>query len=74
MTQAQQKAASGARTDAVVEIGADDIPLHCPNRSTPAWSYHPRVFLPLEASGDAKCPYCGTVYRLQPGTMLKGHH
>jgi uncharacterized Zn-finger protein len=68
MTQAQQKSL------ATIEIDADDMPLHCPHRTTPAWNYHPRVFLPLEASGEAKCPYCGTVYRLKPGTVLKGHH
>jgi len=22
------------------------------------------VFLPIEASGDAKCPYCGASYQL----------
>lgn len=69
MTQAQQTTA-----DSIVEIGADDVPLHCPNRTTPAWNYHPRVFLALEGAGEAKCPYCGTVYRLKPGTVLKGHH
>ncbi|MFX8090606.1 zinc-finger domain-containing protein, partial [Acinetobacter baumannii] len=25
-------------------------------------------------TGEVKCPYCGTVYKLAPGVELKGHH
>jgi uncharacterized Zn-finger protein len=38
----------------------------------PLWSSHPRVFLEFN-HGEAKCPYCGTAYRLKPGTVV-GHH
>ncbi len=62
------------QTANTVEIGAEDIPLHCPTANTPAWNYHPRVFLDVADTGEAKCPYCGTVYKLKPGTVLKGHH
>ncbi|MBS0307603.1 MAG: zinc-finger domain-containing protein, partial [Proteobacteria bacterium] len=34
---------------------------------------HPRVFLEMSEHGEAKCPYCGTAYRLKPGTVLKRH-
>lgn len=57
-----------------IAIDANDLPLHCPNSSTPSWSSHPRVFLDIAHTGEAKCPYCGTLYRLKPGTLLKGHH
>lgn len=57
-----------------VEIGADDLPLHCPPSGAAQWSQHPRVFLELDAHGAAKCPYCGTVYQLKAGVVLKGHH
>jgi uncharacterized Zn-finger protein len=56
-----------------VELDGKDLPAHCPNPSMPIWSTHPRVFLDLDAKGEAKCPYCGTVYRLKPGTVVKGH-
>jgi uncharacterized Zn-finger protein len=56
-----------------VELGAADLPAYCPNPSMPIWSSHPRVFLDMAANGEAKCPYCGTVYRVKPGTSLKGH-
>jgi uncharacterized Zn-finger protein len=28
------------------------------------WNSHPRVYLPIEATGEAKCPYCGAAYVL----------
>ena len=61
-------------TAPTIEIGADDLPLHCPTAQTPGWSYHPRVFLDIADTGEVKCPYCGTVYKLAPGVELKGHH
>jgi uncharacterized Zn-finger protein len=29
------------------------------------WNSHPRVYLPIEPSGWAKCPYCGAEYTLR---------
>jgi uncharacterized Zn-finger protein len=29
------------------------------------WNSHPRVYLPIEQTGWAKCPYCGAEYHLQ---------
>ena len=56
-----------------VELDGKDLPAHCPNPAMPVWSSHPRVFLAFDAHHEAKCPYCGTVYRLKPGTVVKGH-
>jgi uncharacterized Zn-finger protein len=39
----------------------------------PLWSSHPRVFLDFDHDGNAKCPYCGTQYRLAAGVSA-GHH
>ena len=58
---------------AQVEVTAADLPLHCPLPSQKLWNTHPRVFLPVEATGEAKCPYCGTVYRLAGGPRAGGH-
>jgi uncharacterized Zn-finger protein len=41
-----------------------DLPLHCPMPDTALWNSHPRVFLPIEETGTAVCPYCGTRYVL----------
>jgi uncharacterized Zn-finger protein len=29
------------------------------------WNSHPKVFLPIEDTGEAKCPYCGAQYSLE---------
>ena len=55
------------------EVTATDLPLHCPTPAMPLWSSHPRVFLPIEKTGEALCPYCGTLYKLK-GELPKGHH
>jgi len=41
-----------------------DLPLSCPMPSMTLWNAHPKVFLPIEDTGQAKCPYCGTEYAL----------
>jgi uncharacterized Zn-finger protein len=51
-----------------VFVAAADLPLHCPLPSTTLWNTHPRVFLPIETSGEALCPYCGTRYKLERRT------
>lgn len=56
-----------------VEVTADDLPLHCPTPSMELWDTHPRVFLPIEDTGEALCPYCGTLYTLKGGAVA-GHH
>lgn len=42
-----------------------DLPLHCPMDNMSLWDAHPRVYLPIEDNGHAKCPYCGTEYTLK---------
>ena len=41
-----------------------DLPLSCPMRGMYLWNSHPKVFLPIEETGEAKCPYCGAQYFL----------
>lgn len=58
----------------VVELdGASYESAYCPNPNMPLWATHPRVFLSFDANGEARCPYCSTVYRLKPGTAQSGH-
>ncbi len=47
-----------------VEITAADLPLHCPMPGKRLWDSHPKVYLPIEDSGQELCPYCGTLYVL----------
>lgn len=46
------------------EVGAADLPLACPMPGMYLWNSHPRVYLAIEATGAAKCPYCGAEYEL----------
>lgn len=45
-------------------ITPDDVPLSCPMPQMALWNSHPRVYLPIEKTGWAKCPYCAAEYRL----------
>ncbi|MBI3068998.1 MAG: zinc-finger domain-containing protein [Betaproteobacteria bacterium] len=55
-----------------IEVTADDLPLHCPTPEMALWNAHPRVFLPIEDTGEALCPYCGTTFTLKGGAK-PGH-
>ena len=47
------------------EVSKKDLPLHCPTAEMSLWNSHPKVFLPIEKTGKAQCPYCGTEYTLK---------
>ncbi len=42
-----------------------DLPLSCPMPGMTLWDSHPRVYLPVAAEKECKCPYCGAVYVLE---------
>jgi uncharacterized Zn-finger protein len=46
------------------EVSVADLPLCCPMPSMSLWNSHPRVYLPVEATGWAKCPYCSAEFVL----------
>jgi uncharacterized Zn-finger protein len=54
-----------ANAQARYEITRKDLPLHCPMTGMTLWNSHPRVYLPIEKSGQERCPYCGAVYVLK---------
>lgn len=56
-----------------ITVTAQDLPLHCPMPSMLLWNAHPRVFLPIEQTGEALCPYCGTRYTLEGQKPSGGH-
>jgi uncharacterized Zn-finger protein len=62
---------------AVTIEGADlhgDRAVFCPNPKMTLWSNHPRVFIDVRTTGEGRCPYCGTVYRLAGGASRGGGH
>ena len=68
------------RKEVVVELGAKDLNanggIFCPSPKADMklWNTHPRVYLDVAQSGAAKCPYCGTVYKLREGEHFAGGH
>ena len=46
------------------EVTPADLPLSCPMPAMTLWNSHPRVYLPIEQTGFAKCPYCSAEYVL----------
>ena len=47
----------------------------CPNplAKMDLWNSHPKVYLDVAHTGQAKCPYCGTVYQLKAGERVASH-
>jgi uncharacterized Zn-finger protein len=54
-----------ANASTTYEVETSDLPLSCPMPEMTLWNSHPRVFLPIEQTGSAKCPYCGAEYTLR---------
>jgi uncharacterized Zn-finger protein len=46
------------------QVRPRDLPLSCPMPGMYLWNSHPKVYLPVEATGEAKCAYCGARYFL----------
>ena len=57
-------AAEKDRAERVITVTRDQLPLSCPQAADEVWNMHPRVYLPIEKTGQAACPYCGTKYIL----------
>ncbi len=71
---------TATRKETVVELVARDLNanggIFCPSPKADMklWNSHPRVYLDIAQSGAAKCPYCGTVYKLREGEHFGGGH
>ncbi|RYF17317.1 MAG: zinc-finger domain-containing protein [Comamonadaceae bacterium] len=71
---------TATRKEASVELVAKDLNanggIFCPSPKADMklWNTHPRVYLDIAQSGAAKCPYCGTVYKLKEGEHFGGGH
>jgi uncharacterized Zn-finger protein len=65
--------------DFVVELLASDLNasggIFCPSPKAgmTLWNSHPRIFLDIARTGQAKCAYCGTVYKLKEGEHFGRH-
>lgn len=53
-----------ASTKRTYEVTRSDLPLSCPTKDMRLWDAHPKVFLPIEKTGEAVCPYCDAKFTL----------
>lgn len=60
----KQRQTIPASAEKVYQVTQDDLPLSCPMPNMTLWNAHPRVYLPIEKTGKASCPYCGAQYVL----------
>ncbi len=62
-----------------IEVRAKDLNraggVFCPSPlvNMQTWNTHPKVFLDVAHTGEAKCPYCGTLFKLKSGEHFAAH-
>ena len=67
-------------TSSIIELKASELNarggVFCPSPKADMklWNSHPKVYLDVAKTGEAKCPYCGTIYRLKAGETLAHAH
>ena len=67
-------------SNTTIELLAKDLNanggVYCPSAHADMklWNSHPKVYLDVAKTGQAKCPYCGTVYNLKDGEHFGGGH
>jgi uncharacterized Zn-finger protein len=58
------EALKAPNAEKLYRVSRKDLPLHCPLPESYLWNSHPKVYLPIEETGEAKCPYCSASYEL----------
>ena len=67
-------------SNTTIELLAKDLNanggVYCPSAHADMklWNSHPKVYLDVAKTGQAKCPYCGTTYKLKDGEHFGGGH
>jgi uncharacterized Zn-finger protein len=46
------------------KVSRKDLPLCCPMPQMAIWNSHPRIYIPLEKTGEGMCYYCGAHFTL----------
>lgn len=45
-------------------VSRRELPVYCPVPEASLWNSHPRVYIPVEETGEAGCNYCGAHFVL----------
>jgi uncharacterized Zn-finger protein len=70
MTATQSNSQIPANTRLQYVVTRADLPLSCPARDMTLWNSHPRVYLFIEKTGRARCPYCEAEYFLSEASRI----
>lgn len=62
MAETQKKLASAEK---VYFVHPRDLPLSCPTDEMELWNAHPKVYLPIDKTGEEQCPYCSANFILK---------
>lgn len=54
-----------ANAERIYHVNRSDLPVSCPMPDMVLWSAHPKVYLPIEKTGRARCPYCSAEFVLE---------
>lgn len=46
------------------DVTRAQLPVSCPMPGMSQWNSHPKVYIPLEETGEAICPYCSATFKL----------
>ena len=65
VTDADNDSLQQANAQQHYSVKQSDLPLSCPTPEMKLWNSHPRVYLPVEDTGTARCPYCGAEFVLE---------
>jgi uncharacterized Zn-finger protein len=60
-----------ANAECQYQVTRAELPLSCPTPAMRLWNSHPRVYLPIEVTGRAQCPYCGAVFTLADAPLAE---
>ena len=64
MATAEENKPTQANASNHYDVTRADLPLSCPMPEMQLWDSHPKVYIPVEETGEGMCPYCSATYKL----------
>jgi uncharacterized Zn-finger protein len=64
MATPEENKPSQPNADNHYDVTVTDLPLSCPMPGMSQWNSHPKVYIPVEETGEGMCPYCSATFRL----------
>jgi uncharacterized Zn-finger protein len=64
MVTPEEKQLIQSNADNHYDVTEADLPLACPMPGMSQWNSHPRVYIPIEETGEGMCPYCSATFKL----------